>query len=161
MSIDNQTKEIQKLFSEIATESGFQKTKKAWFYSKRIADDHFLFLELVKPRWGGGYQPWIKIFVSGVFDRHYSNLTEVPLQMPTAWRVEQASEFSDLFDSEAPLESEARREGIHRYFKEIVSPVIIALKENNGIQKLLEMGLVGITPPIKSELERLKLWKIE
>ncbi|MFN5273467.1 MAG: hypothetical protein ACK5E3_09685, partial [Planctomycetota bacterium] len=75
-------------------------------------------------------------------------------------RVEQASEFSDLFDSEAPLESEARREGIHRYFKEIVSPVIIALKENNGIQKLLEMGLVGITPPIKSELERLKLWKI-
>jgi hypothetical protein len=36
MSINNQTKEIQKLFSEIATESGFQKTKKAWFYSKRI-----------------------------------------------------------------------------------------------------------------------------
>jgi hypothetical protein len=42
MSINNQTKEIQKLFSEIATESGFQKTKKAWFYSKGIADDHFL-----------------------------------------------------------------------------------------------------------------------
>jgi hypothetical protein len=39
--------------------------------------------------------------------------------------------------------------------------MIVALKENNGIQKLLEMGLVGITPPIKSELERLKLWKIE
>ena len=159
MSIENKAKEIQRLFAQTATEFGFRKTKNAWIYSERIADDHFLFLELIKPRWGGGYQPWIKIFVSGVFDRHYSNLTEVPSQMPTAWRVEQASEFSDLFDSETPLENEARGEGIRRYFEEIASPMIDALQENNGIQKLLKVGLVGITPPIQAELERLQLWK--
>jgi hypothetical protein len=159
MSTNEKMKEIQRFFAEIATEFGFRKTKKAWIYSGKIADDHFLFVELIKPRWGGGYHPWTKIFVSGVFDRHYADLAEVPSQMPTAWRVEQANEFSDLFDSEIPLEDAVRRDGIYRFFREIVSPTIDACKETNGIQRLHEVGLVGITPPIKSELERLQLWK--
>jgi hypothetical protein len=149
-----ENKIFKKKFNDIAEFYGFEPAFGGWF---KESSECIFVLELMKSNFGNYYQLNIKVFVNGVFGKHYRKNKDLVKREIGNIFIGEPKEFKKALDLEILMDIKEREQKLQELFNDFLVPFSEKALTKHGIHELTEQGKIDLLPAVKEELEKLEL----
>lgn len=141
--------QFKKMFAEAAKASEFKSAFGGWY---KESAECIAVLELQKSNFGDYYQLLIKIFIQGAFGSTYAPNKELIKSSMGHITSNETPEYKSVFDFDAPMENNVRKERLEKLFKNHIVPLTNKASSKAGIKQLAEKGEIFLLPAVKQKL---------
>lgn len=144
--------EFKKVFGNIAERNGFLRAFGGWF---KESLDCIAVLDLQKSNYGEYYELNIKIFIQGAFGNSYKKTKELVKKDTGDIFTRQPNEYSYLLNLDQKTEDTKRIDGIEKFFKDYLTPMLDKLLTKTGINELASKDQIYLLPAVKEQIVKL------
>jgi len=142
-------KEFKALFSDVAEHYGYSRSFGGWFSE---SPECIFVLDLQKSNYGNYFELNLKIFVHGLFGKHYVTSKDLVKKETGDVFLRAPDTFQDTFDLDKQINRTERAQWLRSLFEEFIVPLTIQALTRSGLLKLGESGTVLLLPAVQNEL---------
>lgn len=143
-----ESKEFKNMFNEVAKKNDFAPAFGGWY---KESNECIAALYLQKSNYGNYYELNIKIFIQGVFGKHYQKSKELK-NATSAILGRQPVEYRDVFDLDALMEDIIRKGRLEKLFDDFIVPFVNTMLTRKGIINYVQNDKDFLTPALNEEL---------
>jgi hypothetical protein len=151
-------RQFRDLFASAAKEAGWVKSAGGWVFPRLAGDQCATSIGLQQASHEKKMYCNIGVHVDGVFGRRFGESWQPEETHPHVFRRE-PKDLSQFLDFAAAIDDDQRSKGLQSLFS-FLSSFATRARTRTGLFDLEKDGLVFILPPIRSELDQMKLHEI-
>ena len=143
-----ESKELKKVFDQIAKANGFEKSFGSWF---KKSDDCIAVIKLQKSSFGNSYYINIKVFIQGVFEESY--VPNKDLIKSGIGHINQQIRDLDILDFDVSIDNNDRIKRTGSLFSESIAPFVNMSLSKISIKDSYHQGEIFLLPAVKEKLD--------
>lgn len=146
------TKELKRLFGQVAAAHGFAADHGGWFQGTK---ECVIVLDLQKSNYANRYELNVKVFVQGMFGEQYGRTKQMVKRHMGSLFTRPPGSYKPTLNLDSTLSYEERKASLEVLFRDFIVPFTTEALSREGIFRLAARDEVLLLPAVRKELERL------